>query len=319
VSDWRWATSLVLVAFALAGCVSRGPLITSSRSIVELEDTPFFAQTQHQCGPAALATVLGASGVMVTPEEISPLVYLPGRRGSLQIEMQAAPRQYARIGYRIEPELDAIVAEVTAGRPVLVLHNYGLPFLPRWHYAVVVGYDGQRDRVLLRSGKVKRQELSAANFMRAWDNADRWGMVLLRAGELPQSPDKDRYLQAAADFERVAAPRDAHATFEAATRQWPGDAVAWIGLGTASYRNGDLKLAAANYRTALRIDNTQIAARNNLAMTLLDLGCARAARMEMASIPASGLAGELAESVADTRKQIEQRSTGRDESSCPVD
>jgi tetratricopeptide (TPR) repeat protein len=262
--------------------------------------------------------VLGASGVNVTPEEISPLVYLPGRRGSLQIEMQAAPRQYGRIGYRVEPELDAILAEVTAGRPVLVLHNYGLPFLPRWHYAVVVGYDGARDRVLLRSGKVKRQELSAANFMRAWDNADRWGLVLLRAGELPQSPDKDRYLQAAADFERVATPRDALATFEAATRQWPQDPVAWVGLGTASYRNGDLRLAAANYRAALKIDSTQTAARNNLAMTLLDLGCPRTAQAEMDGIPTTGLAGELAESVADTRRQIAARANAADEAKCPA-
>lgn len=308
----------MLVAFALGGCVSRGPLISSSSKLVELEDTPFFAQTEHQCGPAALATVLGASGVNVTPEELSSLVYLPGRRGSLQIEMQAAPRQYARIGYRIDPELDAILAEVTAGRPVLVLHNYGLPFWPRWHYAVVVGYDGARDRVVLRSGKVKRQILSAANFMRAWDNADRWGLVLLRSGELPQSPDKDRYLQAAADFERVAKPRDAISTFEAATRQWPLDPVGWVGLGTASYRSGDLRLAAANYRAALKLDDTQTGARNNLAMTLLDLGCPRAAQTEINRIAPIGLTGELAESVADTRNQIAARANAPDEAICPT-
>jgi hypothetical protein len=306
----------MLAAFALGGCVSRGPLITSSAQLVELDDTPFFAQTEHQCGPAALATVLGASGVQVTPEELTPLVYLPGRRGSLQIEMQAAPRQYARIGYRIDPELDAVLAEVTAGRPVLILHNYGIPFLPRWHYAVVVGYDGTRDRVLLRSGKVRRQELSAANFMRAWDNADRWGMVLLRAGELPQQPDKDRYLQAAADFERVATPRDAFSSFEAGTRQWPQDPVAWVGLGTASYRMGDLRIAAAHYRTALNLDGAHTAARNNLAMTLLDLGCPHAARAEMERISGTDLGGELAESITDTRKQIDAKSSALDAASC---
>jgi tetratricopeptide (TPR) repeat protein len=318
MSDWRRAVSILLIAFALGGCASRGPLITSGPQLVELGDTPFFPQTEHQCGPAALATVLGASGVTVSPAELSPLVYLPSRRGSLQIEMQAAPRQYARIGYRIEPELKAILDEVTAGRPVLVLHNYGLPFLPRWHYAVVVGYDGAKDRVLLRSGKVRRQTLSAANFMRAWDNADRWGLVLLRAGELPHSPDKERFLQAAADFERVASPRDALATFEAATRHWPQDPVAWIGLGTASYRSGDLKSAASNYRTALKIDTTQTAARNNLAMALLDLGCPRTAQAEVDSIPATGLEGELAESVADTRRQIAARANAPDAAACPT-
>jgi tetratricopeptide (TPR) repeat protein len=316
MTGWRQAASIALAAFALGGCVSRGPLITSSAQLVELDDTPFFAQTENQCGPAALATVLGASGVKVTPEDLTPLVYLPSRRGSLQIEMQAAPRQYARIGYRIDPELDAILAEVAAGRPVLILHNYGFPLLPRWHYAVVVGYDGTRDRVLLRSGKVRRQVLSAANFMRAWDNADRWGMVLLRAGELPQQPDKDRYLQAAADFERVATPRDAFSTFEAGTRQWPRDPVAWVGLGTASYRNGDLRIAAAHYRAALNLDGTHNAARNNLAMALLDLGCPQAARAEMERITDTNLVGELAQSIADTRKQVDAKSSARDAASC---
>jgi hypothetical protein len=316
MAAWLRAAGITLAACALGGCVSRGPLITSDSNLVELDATPFFPQTEHQCGPAALATVLGASGVHVTPAELSGLVYLPGRRGSLQIEMQAAPRQYARMGYRIEPELDAILAEVMAGRPVLVLHNYGFPFLPRWHYAVVVGYDGSRDRVLLRSGKVRRQELSAANFMRAWDNADRWGLVLLHAGELPQSADKDRYLQAAADFERVASPPDALSAFAAATRQWPDDPVPWVGLGTASYRNGDLQLAATHYRAALTLDSTQEGARNNLAMTLLDMGCAQAARTQVDRISADNLTGELAESVADTRRQIEARSHAPDDAKC---
>jgi tetratricopeptide (TPR) repeat protein len=306
VTQQRQATGAALVACLLlmVGCVSRGPIIEATSSAVELGDTPFFSQTVNQCGPAALATVLGAAQVNVTPEELASRVYLPGRRGSLQIEMQAAPRQYGRISYRIPPQLAAILAELDAGRPVLVLHNYGLPFLPRWHYAVVVGYDGARDRILLRSGKVRRQELSAANFMRAWDNADRWGLVLLRPGELPVAADKDRYLQAAAAFERVANPQGALQAFSVATRQWPDEPVAWVGLGTANYRHGDLQLAATSYRAALKLDSTQPGARNNLAMTLLDLGCPQAASAEIGLIQSTGLSAGLAETIADTRKQI---------------
>jgi hypothetical protein len=125
----------VLVACALllaAGCVTRGPLLESTGRTVELDATPFFPQTAHQCGPAALATVLGASQIEITPAALESQVYLPGRRGSLQVEMQAAPRNFRRLSYRIEPELGAITAELDAGRPVLVLHNYGLPLWPRW-------------------------------------------------------------------------------------------------------------------------------------------------------------------------------------------
>lgn len=308
--------ALAACLFLLAGCVTRGgPLIASSR-LVELDQTPFFPQTAHQCGPAALATVLGASGVTQTPEDLARLVYLPGRRGSLQIEMQAAPRQFARISHGVEPRLDAIMAELDAGRPVLVLHNYGLPFWPRWHYAVVVGYDGARDRVVLRSGKIRRQELSAANFMRAWDNGDRWAVVLLRPGELPATVDKDRYLQAAAAFERVARPHDTREAFAAATARWPDEPVAWVGLGTASYQEGDLQGAAGSYRKALQLDAELAAARNNLAMTLLDMGCPRAARAELARISAQQVTAEIAESLADTSRQIEAQAGNPDSSRC---
>jgi len=312
----RRAASLVLAAcvLILCGCASRGPIMEPGSAVVELADTPFYPQEAHQCGPAALATVLGASHVAVTPEEMEQRVYLPGRRGSLQVEMLAAPRASARMGYQVQPELADITAQLDAGRPVLVLHNYGLPFWPRWHYAVVVGYDSPKEQLVLRSGKVQRQILSARNFMRAWDNADRWGMVVLKPGELPAAADKERYLEAAANFEAAAKPQDAWAAFDAAVRQWPDEAVARVGRGTASYRAMDYRAAAADYRAALQIDATQAGARNNLAMTLLEMGCVAEARREIDAIDASSLDSRMRDEVADTRKQID----GAHREACPA-
>jgi hypothetical protein len=305
----RQAASVLLAAcvLLLGGCATRGPLLESSSRAVELDATPFFPQARYECGPAALATMLGASRVAVTPEELEKRVYLPGRRGSLQIEMQAAPRAYARLSYRIAPELAAIVAELDAGRPVLVLHNYGLSFWPRWHYAVVVGHDGNKDRLILRSGKTRRQELSSRNFMRAWDNGGRWALVVLQPGELPTAPDKRRYLESAAAFEGVASAQDAWRSFDAAARQWPEDPVAWIGRGTASYRSGALPRAIEDYRAALRLDATQVAARNNLAVALLEAGCVAEARRQIEQIDTTTLAERMRTEVLDTRRQIESR------------
>jgi tetratricopeptide (TPR) repeat protein len=313
----RQAAGMVLAAcvLLLGGCVTRGPLLESSRRVVELDDTPFFPQATHECGPAALATVLAASAIPVTPQELESRVYLPWRRGSLQVEMQAAPRAYGRLTYRVESELAAITAELDAHRPVLVLHNYGLPFWPRWHYAVVVGYDGPHDSIILRSGRVRRQLLSAANFMRAWDNADRWAVVTLRPGELPARADKQRYLQAAAAFEGVAQPKDSWLAFDAAVRQWPDETVAWTGRGTASYRQGDRSAAGADYRAALNIDGTQAAARNNLAMTLLEQGCAAEAKRQLSQIDTGKLNGRLKDEVADTQRQID---AGTSSGSCTL-
>ncbi|HWL62043.1 MAG TPA: PA2778 family cysteine peptidase [Steroidobacteraceae bacterium] len=310
------AATLAAACCLLAGCAARTPLLAPDARGVELADTPFYPQEKYQCGPAALATVLAVAGVRVTPEELVPQVYLPSRKGSLTIEMQAAPRRHGVLSYPLAPTLDAIVAELEAGRPVLVLHNYGLPFWPRWHYAVVIGYDAPRQRMLLRSGTTERQSLSAANFMRAWDNADRWAMVLLRPGELPARPDLPRYLEAATAFERAAVPADAERAFGAAAHLWPDDPVAWVGRGTARYRAGDWRAAADDYAHALGLAPDLPAPRNNLAMALLKLGCPAAARRHLDQIDASTLDASMRAAVADTSSQVQALAATTDNGAC---
>lgn len=317
-TGWRTALALSAALCLLPACATRGPLIEPGERAVELAQTPFFPQDRYQCGPAALATVLGATGINVTPEELVPQVYLPGRRGSLTIEMQAAPRRYGRISYQLATELESIIAQLDAGHPVLVLHNYGLPFWPRWHYAVVIGYDAARQRLLLRSGKRERQQMSAANFMRAWDNADRWAQVLLRPGELPASPEAAAYLQAATAFERSASPADARLAFDAAIARWPEDPVPWVGRGTAQYRAGEFRHAAADYTYALELDPSLAAARNNLSMALLDMGCPAAARRELQRIEGTDLPAALREAIADTASQIASKAGAAEPAHCPV-
>ena len=89
---------------------------------VLLEEVPFHSQEQDQCGPASLAMVLNWSGDGVTPEELSPQVYTPGRGGSLRTGLVAAARRHSRVSYPIR-KLDALLMEVAAGSPVVVLQN----------------------------------------------------------------------------------------------------------------------------------------------------------------------------------------------------
>ena len=114
--------------------------------------------------------------------------------------MQAAPREFARLALPLPRSPEAIVAELEAGRPVLVLHNYGLSFWPRWHYAVVVGYDRDRDRFVLRSGLKERRDATHADVHVAWHHAGRWAMVVLRPGETAANADAKLYLESAAAF-----------------------------------------------------------------------------------------------------------------------
>jgi tetratricopeptide (TPR) repeat protein len=301
-----------LLAFAAlqSACVTREPFIPANLPPgalprVELESTPFFSQKKYQCGPAALATVLGASDVATTPDALVPIVYLPARHGSLQVEMQAAPRKFGRLSYPLSRNLDSVIAELSAGRPVLVLHNYGLPIWPKWHYAVVIGYDAATDKFIMRSGKKRRVEWRARTFMVAWHNGGRWAMVVLRPGETAASANPTLYLEAAADFERGASPAESRLAFDAAVQRWPSEPVAWIGRGTAEYRAGNIANAASDYAAAVRLDPDNAGARNNLAQSLLDLGCPAHAREQLTPVNVAVLAPALREAVLDTRRHID--------------
>ncbi len=303
-------TFLLASAGLLSACVTREPFIPAhlpagAQRSVELDATPFFPQDKYQCGPAALATVLVASSADTTPEALVPVVYLPARKGSLQVEMLAAPRKFGRLSYALSRNLESIVEELAAGRPVLVLHNYGLPFWPNWHYAVVIGYDAATDKFILRSGQKRRQEWRARSFMVAWHHGGRWAMVVLRPGETPASADPTLYLEAAADFERGASPADSRLAFDAAVQRWPTQPVAWIGRGTAEYRAGNFPGAARDYAAALRIDPNNVGARNNLAQSLLDLGCPARALEQLQPVNIDALASPLREAVLDTRQHVE--------------
>lgn len=261
-----------------SGC-SLGPSLrlaetAGSLQPVELLDVPFHPQEAHHCGPASLLTLLEASGVVTDYATVVDRVYVPGLEGSLQAEMSAAARRFGRIAYRLPPEPASVLAEVAAGRPVLVLLNLGLPSAPVWHYAVVVGFDPARNRVLLHSGREAGVRQRASAWLRRWSWADRWAMVVLRPGEWPASPRRERLLTALAAFEDAAQPLAAEQAWQAAVEHWPDEPVAWLGVGNAAHRRGELETARAAYRRALEHDPGHLPARLNLALTLAEEGLA---------------------------------------------
>ena len=149
---WPARAFFLLALLGLGACSVNPKLALPAGETLLLGGVPFHPQTEYQCGPAALAGVLGASGVPVRPETLVSQVYLPGRQGSLQLELLGATRRAGRIPYVIDREPAAVLAELEAGRPVLVLQNVLTPSVPRWHYAVVVGSDPARNRFILNTG-----------------------------------------------------------------------------------------------------------------------------------------------------------------------
>ena len=238
---------------------------------VKLEATPFFPQEDYQCGPAALATVLVSAGAKVTPEMLVPQVYLPERQGSLQAEMLAATRRQGLMAYVLQPRLEDVLLEIAAGRPVVVLLNLSLPVWPRWHYAVAMGYDRERQDILLRSGTTREMRMSLSNFEHTWARSRYWAMLALPPGQMPATVDEASYVSSAAALER-ASPAAARQAYGAALDRWPVNTLALMGMGNAAYAQHDLAAAETAYRNAAVTHPESADAWNNLAQVLLDRG-----------------------------------------------
>lgn len=281
----------------------------------ELTQVPFYPQQQYQCGPAALATVLNHHKIAITPQQLVPQVYLPAREGSLQVEMTATARRYGMLVYPLRPELAALLAEVAAGNPVLVLQNLSFSWLPQWHYAVVVGYDLPTAELVLRSGTTRRWQTSLATFERTWARANHWAQVILPVGQIPHTAEPLRYLPSVFDLEQIGQMDPAYLAYEAAARRWPAQPQVWLTLGNAAYQRQDYPQAVAAFVEVTLIQPQNVTGWNNLAYALLRLGCPRQARHSIACAVSHASTEEY---IQESQAEIRRLANGQDQGDCPV-
>ena len=305
----RWLGAALLPLW-LAGCATpqTAALLNAppSPTRVELSAVPYFAQEAYQCGPAALAMAFGAAGAAATPEQLAPQVYLPGRQGSLQVELLAATRRHGLVAYNLAPRLDALLQEVAAGSPVIVLQNLGFDWYPVWHYAVVVGYDLPQRELILRSGPEQRQRLPLRTFERTWQRGGRWALLALPPTRLPATVERERYLTAVLALEQTGPAAAAASAYRTALTRWPTELTALFGAGNAAYAAGDLVGAELEFRRATVAHPDAAPAFKNLAQVLAARG--RLTEALAAASRAVALGGDrsatYAETLAEIRRQL---------------
>ncbi|MDI3323284.1 PA2778 family cysteine peptidase [Pontibacterium granulatum] len=244
---------------------------------VELADTPFFPQTEYHCGPAALATVLAATGVETTPDELTPYVYLPERQGSLQIDLVSTTRRYERLPYALKEGLDALFTEVANNYPVLVMQNLGFDWFPQWHYAVVVGYDLDQETVTLRSGEEKRHVVPIYTFDKTWERAQRWAMVAASPDRIPVTADVHNFVRVVNGVEKLH-PDAAITAYQHGVERWQDNALLWLALGNALYDQQQFQDSVRTYRQALQTHPENVLLWNNYAYALRSVECGEASR-----------------------------------------
>ena len=281
----------------------------------ELVQTPFFPQVRYQCGPAALATVLSAQGLAVTPDSLVDALYIPALKGSLPEEISATARRHGRLAYPLQHSLPDLLTEIVAGHPVLVFQNLGLRWLPKWHFAVVIGYDLESGELLLRSGTTPRWRSKLATFEKTWARAGYWALVILPPGDMPASARLAPYLQAARELENSTNELTAQKAWLAATKQWPNEPLAWLAYGNNRYQAGDHPAAVTAFSRATDIDPGQARSWNNLAYALMQDGCPQQALH--AAQCAQSLEPED-DNYRDTLQEMRQLATGKDAAQCPI-
>jgi len=296
------------LSLVLSGCgiLSTGPLLQTSGgpSKAIVANVPFFAQEELQCGPAALAMTLNWSGITVQPSDLISEVFTPDLKGSLQSALIGAARRHGRVAYAITGS-EALLAEVSAGNPVIVLVNLGLSWYPKWHYAVVIGFDQEREEIILHSGLTAREHLSSRVFLNIWRRGEYWGLLVLPPDRLPATVSEGDWLEAVAGLERTGQWQAAADGYSTGLKRWPQSFVAWMGLGNSCYGLRDLAGSAEAFRRATLLQPENGVPFNNLAEVLNSQGKRKEALT--AAQRAVELGGPLLDDFRQTLKEIESK------------
>ena len=239
---------------------------------VELIDVPFYPQQEYHCGPASLAAIVNYRGVSSNPQDIARMVYVPGLKGSLQVEIAAATRRLGLLAVETDGQLVSLLRELDAGNPVFVLQNLAIDAFPVWHYEVLIGYDLEKRQLILRSGLNRRISRSFSLFEKTWQRAGHWALVVVGPDSIPASASVEAYLAAVIDMEQVGRLDSARQGYFTALERWPKNVLALAGLGNSSYALGFYPSAESAYRSALEIEPDNPGLWNNLAYALAQLG-----------------------------------------------
>lgn len=187
--------------------------------------------------------------------------------------MVSAARERDLLVYPLEKKLDAILQELNAGNPVLVMQNLAFDWYPQWHYAVAIGYDLPAQQMIVHSGLNAAQREPFTVFMRSWSRADYWARVMLPPGDLPATAQPLTYLKAASDLEQTNRLVSAQQAYQSAIEQWPDQPSARFGLANTRWAMNDRQAAIADFQRLVNDFPSFQPGWDNLATGLEMMGC----------------------------------------------
>ncbi|HXH29325.1 MAG TPA: PA2778 family cysteine peptidase [Bacteriovoracaceae bacterium] len=269
---------LILLALLAASCATstrqtenllkdRGSLPKAFR----IEAVPLIVQTKNYCGPATMAMAMNHAGRTVTMEELSSSMVTEKMEGTFRTDMVSAARRQGMLTLPVR-NISSLLKEVSAGNPVIVFQNLGLSWMPKWHYAVVTGYDVSGPDVLLHSGEKKYHKTDMRFFERTWKLGDYWGLLVLPPHKLSTTAAERDHVDAAVALENTGMSEEARVAYLAITQRWPESLPTLIGLGNVYFSRKQFGKSVDYLETATRYHPKSAVAWHNLATALGSLG-----------------------------------------------
>jgi tetratricopeptide (TPR) repeat protein len=207
-------------------------------------EVPFIAQQPNYCGPAALAMIANYYGHAVTQDEIAGSIYLPEIRGTLTADLAGYAQ---RFGLWVRPYRGTradLHQKLSAGIPLIVLGKLG----SRYHYFVVLDYrDGE---LLVHSDTRPNLRLREDDFLRWWNRADRWTLLVCPPGRATWNLSADEHNDLGVFLERTGQFAAAAGHYRKAADLAPGNSYFVLNLGNALLKQKLYAEAAAAFRRA---------------------------------------------------------------------
>jgi hypothetical protein len=236
---------LVFLLMGIVGCASstlQTDALLAQRqnfpSTQVIPEVPFVEQTAGHCGPATLTMAMKWAGKNISVDELASQVYTPGMKGSLQLDMISASRRNGMIAIPLQG-LEPLLVEVTAGHPVIVFENLAFSWAPRWHYALVFGYDLPGQKIIMHSGSEAFKRWDLRKFERSWKLGDYWGLVVLPPGQLAANANELAHVKAIAALEQIGKMNEAEVSYLEVLKRWPQSLPAHIGLANIAFGKKD--------------------------------------------------------------------------------
>ena len=205
----RAALLLAGCAVVLAGCAGNvAPEVKRLPERVELSGT-FYRGEANQSAPQVLASLLSQQGIVITPGLLEKPLRLPGAEDKLQQNLQNLAREYGMVVYPLDKNLPALLKQVAAGYPVMVRFSEGSAFWAEPRYAILSGYDRNKQKVLLRAGMNRRELMSFSAFESAFEKSGGWAILIQKPSQIPADVDRQRWLKAADELSQAGQENEA--------------------------------------------------------------------------------------------------------------